>query len=251
MAAHAGLGAPEPSEPYVAALEKVRGNVTEQGGAISLRTGDVVSPGHAVTVGRLSVAVYKIGEEYMLKEAPRTTMTFNGVSRTQGQGPRYPLCAVDVQLQTGDLYSAMKEPKEGSMDYRITTSRMQANAHLAVFRVSHAFSTSIVYVKDGEVEVLYCYLSKRVVVHAGEVFVVKDCEGILRWQTDEESRDMTLFAALTNAGFSTEMAMLEMPLAVLAPRIPVNLPGSLAGLTSTPTAVLAPTVPPNLPVVSP
>ena len=65
---------------------------------------------------------------------------------------------------------------------------------------------------------LYCYLSKRALVHAGEVFAVTDCEGILRWQTDEESRDMTLFAALTNAGFSTEIAMLELPNGAMAPQ---------------------------------
>ena len=69
----------------------------------------------------------------------------------------------------------------------------------------------MVFVKEGTVEVLYCNYTKRVMVHAGEVFVVTDCEGMLRWQTDEEARGMSLFAALTAPVLGTRSAATAQP----------------------------------------
>ena len=61
------------------------------------------------------MAVYKIGQQFMLKEAQRTTMTFTTVNRTEGDGPRYPVCDTDINLKSGDLYTALQPPKEGSL----------------------------------------------------------------------------------------------------------------------------------------
>jgi hypothetical protein len=252
----AGLAGVSAAEPLAAVLEKVRGKVTESGSGTAittLNTGDFVYPGRAVTVSRLSVAMYKIGQQFVLKQAPHSTMSFSGISRPPRAPNGYPICEVQINLTTGDLYSALKPPRQTQLDYRITTSRIEAIAHNAVFRVTHSFSTSIVYVMSGEVEVLYCYLNKRTIVHPGEAFTVTDCDGYVRWQTEEESRDMTLFAALTDAGFNTQYAMLALTRAGLDPQIPVNFPlgSTLSSSSTTPTGVLGPTVPPNLPVVSP
>lgn len=217
------------AEPVMALLEKARGNVTEfaPGGglALPLKTGDSVPAGRGVSVGRLSVAVYRIGQQFMLKQDPHTSLQFTGMTHVKGTEDD-PDWQVGIRLQSGDLYSALQHFNGETSDYRITTSRIEAIAHSAVFKVSHAFSTSMVFVKQGVVEVLYCNYTKRVMVHAGEVFVVTDCDGVLRWQTDEESRGLTLFAALTDAGFGNVlMAMLDLnPAGVLAPQVPVSLP---------------------------
>ena len=225
------------AQPILAFLEKTRGSVMESGSGagpmIPLKTGDSVPVGKTVSVGRLSVAVYRIGRQFMLKQDPRTSLQFNGMNHVKGTEDD-PDWTVNIRLQNGDLYSALQHFNDETSDYRITTSRIEAIAHSAIFKVSHAFSTSMVFVKEGAVEVLYCNYTKRVMVHAGEVFIVTDCEGVMRWQTDEEARNMNLFAALTDAGFGNY----------------VGGPVQVAMLDLTP-AVLAPTVPPSLPVVSP
>lgn len=224
-------------QPVNAFVEKTRGTVVQSGSGLGpvtpLKTGDWVSVGKSVSVGRLSVAVYKIGQQFMLKQDPRTSMQFTGMTHVKGTEDD-PDWTINIRLQNGDLYSALEHFQNETSDYRITTSRIEAIAHSAIFKVSHAFSTSMVFVKEGAVEVLYCNYTKRVMVHAGEVFVVTDCEGVMRWQTDEEARGMNLFAALTDAGFGNE----------------VGGPVQVAMLDLNPV-VLAPTVPPSLPIVSP
>lgn len=245
-------------EPVTAFLEKVRGSVVDSspgvGASTPLKTGDSVPAGDTVSVGRLSVAVYKIGTQFMLKQDPRSSMKFVSMGHVKGTEDD-PDWTVDLLLQNGDLYSALEPANGETADYRITTSRVEAIAHNAVFKVSHAYSTSMIFVKEGMVEVLYCNdgrgdgkdvvqregdgkdvvaeepgrnYSKRVMVHAGEAFIVTDCDGVLRWQTDLEMRSMLLFAALTGAGFGdgggVQVAMLNLDPAVLAPTVPPGLP---------------------------
>ena len=216
------------ADPVTAFVEKVRGSVMSSGSGFSLmtpvKTGDSMTVGKTVSVGRLSLAVYRIGQQFMVKQDPHTSMQFNGMTHVKATEDD-PDWTVSLRLQNGDVYSALQHLNNETADYRITTSRIEAIAHAAVFKVSHSFSTSMVMVKDGTVEVLYCNYTKRVMVHAGEMFIVTDCEGLLRWQTDEEARGLALFAALTDSGFGdagSQVAMLD-PV-VLAPTVPTPLP---------------------------
>ena len=245
------------AEPLTAYLEKARGSVTEAAGAgggpgILLKTDSTVPVGRKVTVGRFSLAIYTIAHRFLIKQDPRTSLEFSSIAHTKGANGVQDW-SVNVNLDNGDLYTALRDIG-GTKDYEVTTSRIEAVSHDAVFRVSHAYSTSIVYVKEGTVEVFYCYHSKSKLVHAGEAFIVTDCEGILRWQTDEEGREMTLFAALMDAGFG-KLDNLD----ALAPigEGPAGSTGSgaldggnidPAGLSGLSAAL---TVPANLPPISP
>jgi len=255
------------AEPLTAYLEKARGSVTEAAGAvgapgIALKTDSTVPVGRKVTVGRFSLAIYTVAHRFLLKQDPRTSLEFTSITHTKGADGVQDW-NVNVNLDNGDLYTALRAIG-GTKNYDVTTSRIEAVTQDAVFRVSHAYSTSIVYVKEGTVEVFYCYHSKSKLVHAGEAFIVTDCEGILRWQTDEEGRELTLFAALLDAGFGKmdnldELAPIGDGKEALPPvgEGPEGSPGSgaldggnidPAGLSVLSAAL---TVPANLPPISP
>lgn len=258
LIASLAMGQPLLAEGVTASLIKVRGSVTrpgESGGTVRLKTGSSVPVNQTVTVGKAGVAVFKIGGMCILKQEPRTSLAFNrldGVGTTNRHQED-----VGVMLQKGEMYSAIRNPGGDFVDYHVTTSRVDAVTRGAIFKITHASSTSSVFVKEGIVEVRYCYGSKkvftrdgdgrnaqflasgygkRVFVHAGEAFIVTDCEGVLRWQTDEELRDMSLFAAVTGSAFDPGVGLGD----------PIQLAGGIGS-----GVVLAPEVPIGLPIVSP
>lgn len=208
-----------------ATLIKVRGIVTEStegGGSTRLLTGAIVPVDHRVTVGRLGVAMYKLGDACVIKQEPQATLSFTRLSRTST--PEGHEAGVDLLLQKGEMYSDAMPAGHDRLNYTITTSKIEAFTRGAVFKVSHSYSTSIVSVREGIVEVRYCRGSKKCLVHAGEVFVVTDCEGVQRWFTDDELRQMTLFAALTGSAFGAELGLPMLHVAVLSPEVPPDLP---------------------------
>ena len=240
-------------KPLTALLENVRGSVTEVAGVggghdVRLKAGKTVPAGRKVTAGQVSVAIYTISGRFMLKQDPRTSLKFSSIAHTTGTNGA-PAWNVSVDLDNGDLYTALRSTGE-TMDYGVTTSRIEAITHDATFKVSHADSTSTVYDKKGTVKVFYCSHSKTAVVHAGEVLIVTDCEGTLRWQTEEEGREMTLFAALQNSGFGK-----------LAVDSPENAPVKNGGASSlvidnggdggSMSPIFSPRVPPDPPLISP
>jgi hypothetical protein len=197
----AGVANSFAADPLTAFVEKMRGNVIEAAadGGVPLRTGKSVQAGRKVTVGRFSLAIYNIEQRFLLKQDPRTSLEFNGISHPKGPNGA-PEWDVSVNLDNGDLYTALR-PTGEKENYEVTTSRIYAITHGAIFKVSHAYSTSTVSVKEGSVDVYYCYRSKHKLVRAGETFTVTDCEGLLRWQSDEEGRQLILFGALLSSGF--------------------------------------------------
>lgn len=235
------------AEAVTATLVKVRGTVT-QGASTPLKTGATVGTGSEVSVGRMSTAVYQIAPTCVIKQEPGTSISFNRLDRSPSPGGTD--TKIRLSLQRGEIYTALVCPKNQTVDYHVVTSRIEAFSHDAIFKVAHSGSTSTVMVAEGTVEILYCrrgererevlpiaegeagvgndfeaLYRKRAIVHAGEVFVVTDCQGIQRWFNEDEARQMALFSAVTDSAFAAN-PFVHMPLniAVLAPEIPPDLP---------------------------
>ena len=198
------LASPPSVQSVTAPIVKVRGTVTQEtegGGSIRLYTGSIVPLQRKVSVARFGVAVYKLAGSCVIKQNPQAALTFTRLARSDyPQGHSY---GVDVSLQKGDIYNAVRQHGFDADDFHVMTTRMEAITHGAVFKVSHANSTSVIAVREGIVEVRWCKGSKHAYVHSGEVMVITDCEGVLRWLNDDELREMSLFAAIIDSAFDT------------------------------------------------